>query len=57
MAKENNIKNESVDGKTQNNKSFKYSDALENCDEAIEKYMSEPNGVVSIRLMPYCVPR
>lgn len=45
MAKENNIKNESVDGKTQNNKSFKYSDALENCDEAIEKYMSEPNGV------------
>lgn len=45
MAKIYNEKNESVGGKTQRNKSFKYADALENCEEAIEKYMSEPNGV------------
>ena len=25
-------------------KSFKYADALEGCEEAIEKYMTEPNG-------------
>lgn len=44
MAKTDDKKNGSV-GKTQGNKSFKYADALENCDEAIEKYMSEPDGV------------
>lgn len=45
MAKEYKIENGCVDGKTQTNKSFKYADALKNCDEAIEKYMIEPNGV------------
>lgn len=45
MAKKNKIQNGSVDGKPQRKKSFKYADALENCDEAIEKYMSEPKGV------------
>ena len=45
MAKIYNEKNESVGGKTQRNKAFKYADVLENCEEAIEKYMSEPNGV------------
>ena len=44
MAKTDDKKNGSV-GKTQGYKSFKYADALENCDEAIEKYMSEPDGV------------
>lgn len=45
MAKTDDKKDESVGGMTQGNKSFKYADALENCDEAIEKYMSEPDGV------------
>ena len=38
MAKTDDKKDESVGGMTQGNKSFKYADALENCDEAIEKY-------------------
>lgn len=45
MAKKNNIENGSVKRKAQSKKSFKYADVLENCEEAIGKYMSEPNGV------------
>lgn len=40
-----NIKRESTHKKALSDKPFKYADALENCDEAIEKYMGEPDGV------------
>ncbi len=45
MAEDENQKDGGVNGKARSNKPFKYADALENCDEAIEKYMSEPDGV------------
>lgn len=42
LEKEQNINNI---GTEDNCKSFKYADALEDCDEAIEKFMGKPDGV------------
>lgn len=45
MVEKNNANDEQEGGKTRHMRAFKFADALENCDEAIEKYMCEPNGV------------